>query len=173
MGHHGAAEAHGAAPGVGLEVGLMVVSVVVAVAGILVARLIYRQRVIPPERFSAALGGVPYRILFDKYYVDELYDLVFVTGGLALCRLVAWFDLHVIDGVVNLSAAVVRGWSWFTGLFDLHVVDGAVNGVAVVTQFVGRRIRNLQTGAVNAYVYVIVLGVLGSVFLYWSLAVAW
>src|ERR1043166_7893998 len=49
---------------------------------------------------------------------------------------------------------------------DRNAVDGAVNGVAVVTQFVGRRIRNLQTGAVNAYVYAIVLGVLGSVFLY-------
>ena len=173
MAHHGAAEAHGEAAGVGTEVGLMLVSVLVALLGISVAWLIYRRRAIAPERFSTAAGGVPYRVLFNKYYVDEVYNLVFVRGLIALCRLIAWFDLHVIDGVVNLSAAIVRGWAWFSGLFDLWVVDGAVNGVATVTQFVGRRIRNLQTGAVTAYVYVIVLGVLGSVFLYWSIADAW
>jgi NADH-quinone oxidoreductase subunit L len=172
MAHHGAVEAHAGAASVGTELGLMLVSVVVALLGISVAWLIYRRQAIAPERFSNALGGVPYRTLFNKYYVDEMYNLVFVRGVVVLCRVIAWFDLHVIDGIVNLSAAVVRGWAWVAGLFDLWVVDGAVNGVAVVTQFVGQRIRNLQTGAVNAYVYAIVLGVLGSVFLYWSLAAA-
>jgi len=52
------------------------------------------------------------------------------------------------------------------------VVDGAVNGVADVTQFVGRRVRNVQTGAINAYLYVVLLGVLGGVLLYWSWAAA-
>jgi NADH-quinone oxidoreductase subunit L len=173
MAHHGAPGGHGEGAGVGTELGLMFVSVVVAVTGIGLAWLVYRRRSIAPETFSNAAGGLPYRVLFDKYYVDEVYDLIFVRGVIVLCRLIAWFDLHVIDGVVNLSATIVRAWSWVSGLFDLWVVDGTVNGVATVTQFVGRRIRNLQTGAVNAYVYVIVLGVLGSVFLYWSLAAAW
>ena len=79
---------------------------------------------------------------------------------------------RVIDGLVNLSASITRAVSWVSGLFDNYVVDGAVNGVASVTEFVGRRVRNVQTGAINAYLYVVVLGVLGSVLLYWSLAVA-
>jgi len=66
----------------------------------------------------------------------------------------------------------VRGWSWVSGLFDLWVVDGAVNLVADVTQFAGRRIRNVQTGAITAYLYVVILGVLGGVLLYWSWASA-
>ena len=95
-----------------------------------------------------------------------------MRGTLLLCRATAWFDLHVIDGLVDLSAALVRGCSWLSGRFDLYVVDGAVNGVADVTQFVGRRVRNVQTGAINAYLYVVLLGVLGGVLLYWSWAAA-
>jgi len=78
----------------------------------------------------------------------------------------------VIDGLVNLSAAIVRGWAWASGLFDAYVVDGAVNALADVAQFVGRRVRNLQSGAINAYLYVVLIGVLGGVLLYWSLVSA-
>ena len=59
-----------------------------------------------------------------------------------------------------------------SGLFDGYVVDGAVNALADVAQFVGRRVRNLQSGAINAYLYVVLLGVLGGVLLYWSWAAA-
>ena len=110
--------------------------------------------------------------MLNKYFVDELYGLVFVQGGLLLCRLAAWFDANIIDGIVNLSATITRGVAALSGLFDHYVVDGAVNGVANTTQVVGQRVRNLQTGAISAYLYVVILGVLGGVLLYWSLAVA-
>jgi NADH-quinone oxidoreductase subunit L len=170
MAHHAAA--HAETPGIGIEFGLMGLSVAVAAAGIGLAWLMYYRRSLRPEVFSEALGGLPYRLVLDKYYVDELYDLVFVRGTLLLCRAAAWFDLHVIDGLVNLSATVVRGWAWISGLFDLYVVDGAVNLVADATQFAGRRVRNVQTGAINAYLYVVILGVLGGALLYWSWAAA-
>jgi NADH-quinone oxidoreductase subunit L len=171
MSHHGAGggEAHGA---VSLELTLMAVSVAVALAGIGLAYLMYRRQSIRPERFSEALGGAPYRIVLNKYYVDELYGLVFVRGFLLLCRLAAWFDQNVIDGLVNLSAAITRVVARVSGLFDLYVVDGAVNGVADTAQFFGRRIRNVQTGALTTYLYVVIAGVLGGVLLYWSWASA-
>jgi NADH-quinone oxidoreductase subunit L len=171
MGHHGAvaAEAHGE---VATELTLMVVSVLVALAGIGLAWLMYLRRALSPDVFATALGGAPYRAVYNKYWVDELYDLVFVRGALVLCRIAAWFDQHVIDGIVNLSALVVRGVSQLTGAIDNYIVDGAVNAAADVTQRVGRRVRNLQTGAISAYLYVIVFGVLGGVLLYWSWAVA-
>ncbi|HJQ84878.1 MAG TPA: NADH-quinone oxidoreductase subunit L [Candidatus Binatia bacterium] len=170
--HHEAAVHAEAGYGTGMELGLMLLSVVVALSGIGVAWLMYYRRSLSADRFAEVLGGAPYRVFLNKYWVDELYDLVFVSGVLLLSRIVAWFDLHVIDGLVNLSAAIVRGWAWVSGLFDLWVVDGLVNFVATVTQFVGRRVRNLQTGAISAYLYVILLGVLGGVFLYWSWAAA-
>ena len=129
-------------------------------------------KTIRPEVFSEALGGVPYRLALNKWYVDELYDAAFVQLYLAVTQFTAWFDANVIDGVVNGSAALVRLIARVTGLFDNVVVDGAVNGVADAAQFTGRRFRNFQTGAISWYVYVILLGVIGSVLLYRSLAVA-
>ena len=173
MGHYAAATAsHAETPNLGLELALMAISVAVAFAGFGLAYLMYFRHRLRPETFSDALGGVPYRVVLNKYYVDELYDLVFVRGGLMLCRLIAWFDLHVIDGIVNLSAAIVRGWAWLFGLIDLYIVDGAVNAVANGTYFIGRRVRNVQTGAISAYLYVVLIGVLGGVLLYWSWASA-
>jgi len=170
MAHPAAGHAETAA--VGTELGLMALSVAVALAGIGLAWLMYYRRSLRPELFSAALGGLPYRLVLNKYFVDEVYDLVFVRGVLLLCRAAAWFDLHVIDGIVNLSAAIVRGWAWLFGLIDLYIVDGAVNGVANGTYFIGRRVRNVQTGAISAYLYVVLIGVLGGVLLYWSWASA-
>jgi NADH-quinone oxidoreductase subunit L len=168
--HHG--EVHAATSGRGVEALLMLVSLGAAAGGIGLAYRMYASESLRPETFTEALGGLPYRAVLGKYWVDELYDLVFVRGVLLCCRATAWFDLHVIDGLVNLSAAIVRGWSWLSGLFDLWVVDGAVNLVADVIQFVGRRVRNVQSGAINAYLYVVLLGVLGGVLLYWSWAAA-
>jgi NADH-quinone oxidoreductase subunit L len=169
---HGGPGHHAAHPSWGLELGLMGLSVAVALAGFGLARAMYLRHRLRPETFSEALGGAPYRLVLNKYWVDELYGLVFVRGGIALCRATAWFDLHVVDGLVNLSAAVTRAVSRLSGLIDLYLVDGAVNGVAAGTQFLGRRVRNMQTGAISAYLYAILFGVLGGVLLYWGLATA-
>ncbi len=171
MAHHGAAtEAHEG--GVGMELTLMALSVLVASLGIGLAWLMYARKSIRPETFSEALGGGPYQLMLNKYWIDELYQATIVRGTLALASLCAWFDANVVDGVVNGAATTVRGVSWLAGLWDSYVVDGAVNLVANFTYFIGRRVRNLQTGAINAYLYVILIGVLGGVLLYWSLAVA-
>ena len=97
---------------------------------------------------------------------------MFVRGVLLLSRVAAWFDQHVIDGIVNLSAVSVREISRLGGFLDFLVVDGAVNAVANATYAIGGRVRRIQTGAISAYLYVVVLGVLGGVFLWWSWAYA-
>jgi len=172
-GHHAPAHGHGAHHDVGLELALMALSVVVALAGIGFAFLMYRRGTIRPERFTELAGGAPYRLVLNKYWVDEIYELVFVRGlALGGARVLAWFDATIIDGIVNASGAVCRGVSWVIGLFDSGVVDGAVNGVADSAWTAGRSVRRLQSGAITAYLYVIAFGVLGSVLLYWSMAVA-
>jgi NADH-quinone oxidoreductase subunit L len=173
FGGHGPVEEHLPAGGnEAMELLLMAVSVGVAFTGAGLAYLMYYRQRVRPEIFSEALGGVPYRVVANKYYVDELYDLVFVRGTLLLARVAAWFDLHVIDGIVNLSAVVVREVARLGGFLDNLIVDGAVNAVAEVTLALGGRIRRIQTGAISAYLYVVVLGMLGGVFLWWSWAVA-
>jgi NADH-quinone oxidoreductase subunit L len=143
-----------------LEYGLMVLSVAVAVTGILIARAMYLTRSLSPDRVSQALGPV-YHWISNKYYVDELYQAVFVNGLLWVTWIAARFDVLVIDGIVNGCASLTRLWAWASGLFDRIVVDGAVDGVATVAAFVGGRVRRLQTGGINAYLYVIVIAVLG------------
>jgi NADH-quinone oxidoreductase subunit L len=174
FGGHGPVEgaAHAGPSRLAEELGLMAVSVAVAAGGVGLAYLMYYRKTIRPETFSEAAGGVPYRAVYAKYWVDELYQLVFVEGILALTRILAWFDQYVIDGIVNLTATVTRAWSAVTGLFDDTVVDGAVNGVADGTYAVGQRLRWIQTGAITSYLYVVLIGVLGGVFLYWSWASA-
>jgi NADH-quinone oxidoreductase subunit L len=168
-----AAAAHEAHHSIALELGLMAVSVAVAGLGMLLAYLMYYRQTIKPETFSEFAGGAPYRAVLNKYWIDELYELVFVRGlAIGGARVLAWFDAHVIDGVVNGAATVGRGVGWLIGRFDQGVVDGAVNGVADGAWVAGRSMRRLQSGAITAYLYVIAVGVLGGVFLYWSIAVA-
>jgi len=167
------AAAHEAHADMGLELAMIALSVVIAGLGIALAYLMYYRRVIDPERISNLAGGAIYRTVLNKYYVDELYELVFVRGfAIGGARILAWFDANVIDGVVNGAATLGRGVGWFIGLFDNGVVDGAVNGVADGAWVAGRSLRRLQSGAITAYLYVIAVGVLGGVFLYWSIAVA-
>src|SRR5262249_47527681 len=137
FGGDGRIEEHAAGSETAKELLLMVISVMVAATGAGLAYLMYYRRSIAPETFSELAGGAPYRVVLNKYYVDELYDRVFVRGVLLLSRMAAWFDQHVIDGIVNLSAVSVREISRLGGFLDFLVVDGAVNAVANATYPVG------------------------------------
>jgi NADH-quinone oxidoreductase subunit L len=153
--HH---EAHHLDP---IEYATMVASIAIAFAGILIARAMYQTKRVSPDRVADLGGGVLYRTVLNKYYVDELYQAVFVNGLLAITRAAAWFDQHVIDFIVNAAATIVRWISWLDGQIDRYVVDGAVNGVATLSALIGGRVRRLQTGSINGYLYVIVIAVVG------------
>jgi NADH-quinone oxidoreductase subunit L len=83
-----------------LEFGLMLFSVLVAATGFYVAYRWYVQRPEAPKR-AAAAAGPAYRILLNKYYVDELYDALFVNRAKDVGNVAAAFDLAVVDGGVN------------------------------------------------------------------------
>jgi len=142
-----------------MEYTLMLTSVLIALAGIGLAWLIYVRRALSADRFAEVLGGVPYRLVYNKYYLDEIYEVTFVRGALALSRLLAAFDRVVIDGIVNGSALVVRGASALEGWIDNHIVDGTVNLIGAICLWFGNRARSLQTGHIYSYLYAIVIGV--------------
>jgi NADH-quinone oxidoreductase subunit L len=81
-----------------------------------------------------------------------------INGSKALSRGLAWFDLHVVDGLVNLAAQLGVFASFLVGKFDDYVVDGAVNGVASATIGGGSILRRLQTGKLYHYVFVLAGG---------------
>jgi NADH-quinone oxidoreductase subunit L len=141
------------------EYALMLLTFVTVLGSIGLAYLMYVKKSLAPDTFAQLAGGAPYQWVYNKYYVDEFYNGVFVNGLLLVTRVCAAFDRYVIDFIVDGSAYVTRFVSWVHGLFDAYIIDGIVNRLADVTLNLGNRFRHLQTGSINAYLYVVVLGV--------------
>jgi NADH-quinone oxidoreductase subunit L len=125
----GAPEHHGSVTD---EIVVTALTLAVVAMGIYLAYLRYGRT----SQVSSPEGeGLLYRLSFDKFYVDEIYDRVIVRPFTAIARFCAAFvDPWVIDGVVNGAAATARGASWLW--------------------------RGLQTGNVQHYVAGFLLGVL-------------
>ena len=92
-----------------LEYLLMGVSISVAGLGWLLAHLLYSRRPQLPVRIAASLGGL-YRAVANKYYVDELYSVLFVKPVVDGSTEILWHDVDqgAIDATVNNSAAAAR-----------------------------------------------------------------
>jgi NADH-quinone oxidoreductase subunit L len=149
-----------------LEIGLAVASVAVAAAGIGLAHSFYADGARQAARRDALRAGWDrlHRVLFDKYYVDEVYQATAVRGTLAAARGLALFDLRIVDWLVNAVGTACRGVARIGGLIDLYVVDGLVNLVADSTLGAGKKVRRLQTGRINNYTYVVVAGAVALLF---------
>ena len=116
---------------------LAVGSVAVAGLGALLAAWLYLWSPELPAKIRAALGGL-YRLVANKYYVDEAYDAAFVRPLVAVSENVLYrgIDAGLIDGVVvNGSARLVRG-----------VASGVL--------------RQFQSGLAQGYLFFMVLGTL-------------
>ncbi len=130
MAHSGHGEGHHS---VALEWGLMGGSVLIACGGIAFAWALYIAYPAIPGRIVATFP-VLHRAVYNKWYVDEIYDFMIVNPCKAFSNFL-WkgFDVVIVDGVVNGVAAVVRGLS---GL-----------------------LRHVQTGLVHNYAFSMALGV--------------
>ena len=137
----------------------MVLSIIVAGLGILLSWLFYHRRTLSAESVANSFRPL-YNLFWHKYYFDEFYDGVLVALTVWKARLFAQFDGSVVDGIVNGVGVVTRDiLAAFTGAFDNRVVDGIVNRVAQVTWAVGGRIRRIQTGAIQTYLFVVLAGI--------------
>ncbi|HEX6540139.1 MAG TPA: NADH-quinone oxidoreductase subunit L [Ktedonobacterales bacterium] len=84
--------------------------IAVAVVGIALAWLMYGIEVLPKTLFTGnPIGALVYRVLFHKYYLDELYGAIIKYVVLGLAKGCELFDIYIIDGLVNGSARFVRG----------------------------------------------------------------
>ncbi|MCI0370420.1 MAG: NADH-quinone oxidoreductase subunit L, partial [candidate division NC10 bacterium] len=162
------AAAHGepAHGGVTLEVGMALVSLAIAGAGILLAYKLYVVSPELPERLVTRFRPL-HTLLLRKYYVDELYNTFFVSGFLGLSRLAWRGDDRVVDGAVNGTAMATVGASVFSAWrLDLGIVDGLVNWIADALQGGSDRVKRVQTGLVQNYIMAMALGIFAIVSLY-------
>ncbi len=92
----------------------MALSLLVAGIGILIAFATYQWKKISADAWAEKMSGL-YKFLLNKWYFDELYEAVIVGGTMALTRMLRWFDMYIIDGLVNGTAswtkAVVFGYT--------------------------------------------------------------
>jgi NADH-quinone oxidoreductase subunit L len=150
-----------APPAHSIEMSLMAASVTIAALGITLAWLLFRRHPELPGRIASSIAPV-YRLLLNKYYVDEIYGALFVRGaalggGTALYAV----DRYVVDGgdgevrpglgVNGIGWAVREGMAKTSDFFDRWFVDGAVNLVAAIFDNMSYVFRSLQNGLVQHY----------------------
>jgi len=91
-----------------IDWGLAGISVLAGLLGIGLAYIIYLKKSISAENIVARFPGI-YKVLQNKYYIDEVYLWIIknVMGGLA--KVLYWFDIFFIDGIINGIALITRG----------------------------------------------------------------
>jgi len=118
-----------------MEYVLMALSLGVALGAIYFARTVYLKRQEIAENIQNRFAGF-YKLLWNKYFVDEAYDKGVVAPTVKLSESLLW------KGV------------------DVNVIDGAVNGTAKLVNFLAGYVRRIQTGVAQMYAVVFVGGIL-------------
>jgi NADH:ubiquinone oxidoreductase subunit 5 (subunit L)/multisubunit Na+/H+ antiporter MnhA subunit len=111
-------------------------AIAVALSGILLAYLTYQRRAVSADTLAAIFAPIR-RAAIAKFWLDDLYLAIYRYGLLTFARVIGWLDRYVVDGVLN----VISAWT----------LDG------------GDRLRRMQTGKVQDYVWALGLGLLALV----------
>jgi NADH-quinone oxidoreductase subunit L len=149
----------------GVELGLMALSVLIALAGIFAAQTVYVTRPDISDALAARFAGA-HKLLSNKYYVDELYGATAIGGTFMAARGLWTFDRRVVDGAVNGTSWATVISAWFSGLTDRTIVDGIVNLVGRTCEEGSFWFRKLQTGLVQNYALLMLFGVFAFVSMY-------
>ncbi|MBU1636169.1 NADH-quinone oxidoreductase subunit L, partial [bacterium] len=109
---------------------LMILSVAVAIGGILLARKWYLRK---PESTEALSKTGVHSVLYNKYWVDQIYDTV-------------------------ISRPLVKGSELVAKYIDVGTIDGFYNGLASFFYFLSSIFRRLQTGVLHNYLILMAAG---------------
>ena len=143
----------------GLEIGMAAVSVAIAVVGFLIAYTTYAKKSDRAERVAAQFKGL-YQALLNKWYVDELYDALWVNRAKDLGRGLWRFDSKIVDGLVNETAVTTVKSAVGSGWWDRWIVDGLVRFAGGFVKTASWPIRLSETGYTQNYALVMIFGVL-------------
>jgi NADH-quinone oxidoreductase subunit L len=136
------------------DVPLTLASVGAALLGIFVASRLHLK----------VWEGPIYRAMQNKWYVDEIYDFLFVNGlAKGGGQLLADFDNTVVDGGVNGAGWMTRVGSLLSIWWDTWIVDGTVRLSSFAVKLAGYPVRLAQNGYVQSYALVFVAGVVAMI----------
>jgi NADH-quinone oxidoreductase subunit L len=125
-----------------LKMPLIYVAVAIGFAGLGLAWFVYRGGLAKAEGLERRFAGL-HRLLTNKYYVDEIYEA-------ALGRPLMWVSDRV-----------------FLGMGDRALIDGSLHGLTAVAQRAAGRLSRVETGNLQFYVMLAVLGVIVSLAWMW------
>ncbi len=94
-----------------VHLGFSILPVSVAIVGIVIAYLLYFKKNERPDKIAASLNGL-YKVVYNKFYIDEVY--LFVTKKIIfplIGRPAAWFDRNIVDGAIQQSGYVTEKFS--------------------------------------------------------------
>jgi NADH-quinone oxidoreductase subunit L len=146
------------------EIVPLITSLVVALGGILIGWLVYRnawQKA--DDKDPMQFLGPIYTFLQRKYMIDELYNAIFVKTSQWISEVLAyqWIDKGIIDGILHTIARVTYFLgSIFKDQFEKKVINDPPDYLADATQWVARSFRVIQTGRIQNYLVVGALSVL-------------
>jgi NADH-quinone oxidoreductase subunit L len=141
----------------GLVFLLMSIAIVIALVGWALAHFLYAVSPMTSDGWAERFSGA-YRIVLNKYYVDELYDLLFVEPLKRLGAILDWFDRTVIDGIVRgvgrLTDWGASGSTWI----EKYMIYAGLNVIGYGNHLAAREGRKMQSGMVHHYAAIIVAG---------------
>jgi NADH-quinone oxidoreductase subunit L len=149
---------------------LAILATVLALSAIVVGYVIYRPKAQKPGVDDPLRKtGFLFKVLNHKYWIDELYGVLFVRPFIWLSKFLAWVidwrfwhdwfhDRAIRDTFLKIT-------DFLANPIDKLVIDGAVNGTGRVVAWAAGGLRRIQTGYVRNYALVLLAGVV--------LVVAW
>lgn len=132
----------------------LITSLVVALGGLFLGWWIYRDMPKGKEDpLQLALGSF-HTVLKNKYYVDEIYQVIFIkpSAWLAETFTYLWLDKKVIDGALH---AIAHFFLWLGKIirqfFDVPVINRGGDAVADSVYWTGGRLTKIQSGRIQQY----------------------
>lgn len=147
----------------------LLTSVIVALGGLSLGWLVYRN--VPagaPDPLQQALGRF-YTVLQNKFYFDELYDFLFVRPAYWIAETFTYqfVDRRIIDGTLHaVSRGAMSLGSFFRNWIDKPVINGTADMVGEGAKILSRSLRYIQTGRVQQYLLMALVFAISALFYY-------
>lgn len=146
---------------------ITLISLALIVAGSFLAWVFYKPSVIRQKRTDeiSQTSSFTAKLSVNNWYLDSIYNRVFVAPTIYFSNLLAKFERQVIDRLVNLSGLVTVVVAHIIGWIDRALIDGVVNTSAYVVGRTGMVTKSVHGNKIQSYIIWAVIGVLIILFL--------
>jgi NADH-quinone oxidoreductase subunit L len=147
----------------------LLTSVVVALGGLSLGYLVYRN--VPagaPDPLQSALGKI-YSVLQNKFYFDELYDYLFVRPAYWVSETLTYriVDRGLIDGTLHsISQVAFSLGAILRNYIDKPVINGSADKVGEGTKLLAKSLRYIQSGRIQQYLLMSLVFAISVLFYY-------